>query len=135
MDVETILESFIEVSLVNDFSVIAETLTRIGIADTKQKKLYQSCHILQKRGKFYIVHFKEMFLLDGKAATLSDNDRWRRNAVAYLLEKWGLIEILTNGEEIEDRAAQVYVLKAAERHEWSLVPKYTFTKRRKENET
>jgi len=134
MDVEQILESFIEVSLVNDFSVIAETLTRIGIADTKQKKLYQSCHILQKRGKFYIVHFKEMFLLDGKTANLSDSDRWRRNAVAYLLEKWGLIEILTNEDGIEDRTTQVYVLKAAERDEWSLIPKYTFTKRRRNTE-
>ena len=96
----SILESLVEVSLADqeDFLKIRETLTRIGVASKKDKKLYQSCHILHKQGKYYIVHFKELFKLDGKASDFSDNDRSRRNTIVNLLKEWGLISVIKNDE-------------------------------------
>ena len=123
------IENMLEVSLESDFSVIRETLTRIGIPSKKDKKLFQSCHILHKRGKFYIVHFKEMFLLDNKKAEITDEDFARRNLVASLLEDWGLINIVRSdilNDEKYDFEVPIKVLRASEKNEWTLVPKYSF---------
>ena len=89
------LSKFVEVTLVeqDDFLKVRETLTRIGVSSRKEKVLYQSCHILHKQGRYYIVHFKELFALDGKLSTITENDIQRRNAIANLLEEWGLIKI------------------------------------------
>jgi len=107
----------LEVKLVNqdDFLKVRETLTRIGVASRKDQTLYQSCHILHKQGRYFIVHFKELFALDGKQADLSDNDMQRRNTVAHLLEDWGLVEIV-NADDCEDTAplSQIKVLAFGE---------------------
>ena len=90
------ISKFVEVTLVeqDDFLKVRETLTRIGVSSRKEKVLYQSCHILHKQGKYYIVHFKELFALDGKLSTITENDIQRRNAIANLLEEWGLLKII-----------------------------------------
>jgi hypothetical protein len=120
--------SMVEVKLKqpDDFLKVRETLTRIGVASKTEKKLWQSCHILHKQGKYYITHFKEMFLLDGKTADFSENDIQRRNRIAKLLEDWGLIEVV-NAELIEDVApiGQIKILPHKEKIDWELVPKYT----------
>ena len=122
----SILESLVEVSLADqeDFLKIRETLTRIGVASKKDKKLYQSCHILHKQGKYYIVHFKELFKLDGKSSDFSDNDRSRRNTIVNLLKEWGLISVTKNDEFEEAPISQIKILSHKEKDEWELVPKY-----------
>ena len=109
----------------DDFLKVRETLTRIGVASRKDKTLYQSCHILHKQGKYYIVHFKELFALDGKKATLVENDIQRRNTIAILLQDWNLIEIV-QPQAAENKAplSQIKVLPFKEKNEWKLVAKY-----------
>ena len=110
----------------DDFLKIRETLTRIGVASRKDKTLYQSCHILHKRGKYYIVHFKELFALDGKESTISENDLARRNAIARLLEEWDLLSILDEEKSSTPLApmSQIKVLPHKEKSEWNLIAKY-----------
>ena len=109
----------------DDFLKVRETLTRIGIASRKEKKLFQSCHILHKQGRYFIVHFKELFLLDGKKATLEEGDVARRNTIATLLSDWGLINIMDNSMA-KDKAPlrQIKVVSFREKTEWELCPKY-----------
>jgi len=130
----TLSDTFLEVKLKReeDFLKVKETLTRIGIASRKEKKLYQSCHILHKRGKYYIVHFKELFLLDGKQSDFSDEDRGRRNAIALLLEEWGLISVVDSDKYQEPRAkiSSIRILPFKEKGEWELESKYTIGKKR-----
>ena len=115
-----------------DFLKIMETLTRIGIASRKENKLYQSAHILHKQGKYYIVHFKEMFLLDGREATLTEEDKVRRNIIASRLEEWGLISIIDKKKvDNEGKTAYVKVLPYKEKENWELVSKYSIGKVRK----
>lgn len=110
----------------DDFLKVRETLTRIGVASRSEKKLYQSCHILHKQGKYYIVHFKELFLLDGKHSDFSDNDKQRRNRITKLLSDWGLVEIV-NETLVEDASSisQIKILPHKEKAEWELIPKYS----------
>ena len=110
----------------DDFLKIRETLTRIGVASRKDKTLYQSCHILHKRGKYYIVHFKELFALDGKESTISENDLARRNAIARLLEEWELLSIIDSTQTSTPLApmSQIKVLPHKEKSEWNLIAKY-----------
>ena len=117
----------------DDFLKVRETLTRIGVASRKEKKLYQSCHILHKQGRYYIVHFKELFALDGKKANLSTNDVQRRNRIVQLLGDWGLISIPTT-EVITDVAplSQIKVLAYKEKGDWTLESKYNIGKKKEE---
>ena len=129
-----IVENLVEVELPSQdsFLKVKETLTRIGVASKKDKILYQSCHILHKQGKYYIVHFKELFILDGKANTLSDEDKARRNTIINLLEEWGLVKTL-KPEVVQDPVAplsQVKVLPHKEKKEWTLTAKYSIGKRK-----
>jgi hypothetical protein len=119
----------------DDFLKVRETLTRIGVASRKEKTLYQSCHILHKQGKYFIVHFKELFALDGKHANLTVNDVQRRNRIAQLLADWGLITIV-NVDKITDIAPlnQIKVLSYKEKDEWTLETKYNIGKKRKVEE-
>ena len=123
------INSLVEVTLneQDDFLKVRETLTRIGVASKKDKTLFQSCHILHKQGKYYIVHFKELFALDGKPTDISDNDLSRRNAIANLLQDWGLVK-LVNSKSTETPPpiflSQVKILSHKEKHDWQLVPKY-----------
>ena len=109
----------------DDFLKVRETLTRIGIASRKEKKLFQSCHILHKQGRYFIVHFKELFLLDGKKASLEASDLARRNTIATLLSDWGLVNII-NPAEASDKAPlrQIKVVSYREKSEWELCQKY-----------
>ena len=120
----------------DDFLKVRETLTRIGVASRKEKKLYQSCHILHKQGKYFIVHFKELFALDGKFANLTINDVQRRNRITRLLSDWGLISILKE-ESIQDIAPlnQIKVLPYKDKNEWKLEQKYNIGKKGKTQET
>jgi hypothetical protein len=124
----------LEVTLVqpDDFLKVRETLTRIGVASKKEKVLYQSCHILHKQGRYFIVHFKELFALDGKQADLVDNDIERRNTIAKLLSDWGLIKIV-NLNTIRDQAplSQIKVIAFKDKHEWDLQTKYNIGKKAK----
>ena len=127
------LTQFIEVSLneQDDFLKVRETLTRIGVSSRKEKVLYQSCHILHKQGKYYIVHFKELFALDGKPSNISENDIQRRTAIANLLEEWGLVKIL-NYKLIEENIAplhQIKIISFKEKDEWDLIAKYNIGKK------
>jgi len=119
----------------DDFLKVRETLTRIGVASRKEKKLYQSCHILHKQGRYYIVHFKELFALDGKKANLTQNDVQRRNRIVQLLSDWGLIEVM-HPEKITEIAPlnQIKVLSYKEKNEWILETKYSIGKKREESE-
>ena len=119
----------------DDFLKVRETLTRIGVASRKEKKLYQSCHILHKQGKYYIVHFKELFALDGKHANLSINDVQRRNRIVRLLSDWGLISIVDE-ETVADIAPlnQIKVLAYKDKGEWILEQKYNIGKKGKTQE-
>ena len=110
----------------DDFLKVRETLTRIGVASRNEKKLYQSCHILHKQGRYYIVHFKELFLLDGKNSDFSDNDLQRRNRITKLLSDWGLVDVV-NDTLIEDASSisQIKILPHKEKAEWELIPKYS----------
>ena len=114
----------------DDFLKVRETLSRIGVASRKEKTLFQSCHILHKQGRYFIVHFKELFALDGKEANFSDNDAERRNTIAQLLSDWGLIAIL-NKEVAEKKAplSQIKVLSFKEKNEWDLQAKYNIGKK------
>ena len=142
MSVETVVQwkqsDMIEVVLKepDDFLKVRETLTRIGVASRKEKKLYQSCHILHKQGKYFIVHFKELFALDGKFANLTINDVQRRNRITRLLSDWGLISILKE-ESIQDIAPlnQIKVLPYKDKNEWKLEQKYNIGKKNKVEET
>ena len=115
----------------DDFLKVRETLTRIGVASRKERTLYQSCHILHKKGQYYIVHFKELFALDGKKANLSENDLQRRNRIIKLLSDWGLVEIVKESS-IKDAAplSQIKVIAYKEKSEWSLESKYNIGKKR-----
>ena len=125
-------DSMLEVQLKepDDFLKVRETLTRIGVASRKDKKLFQSCHILHKQGRYFIVHFKELFALDGKESNLSDNDIERRNTIAQLLADWGLIAII-NSSVAESKAplSQIKVLAFKEKSEWDLQAKYNIGKK------
>ena len=117
----------------DDFLKVRETLTRIGVASRKEKKIYQSCHILHKQGKYYIVHFKELFALDGKNTNLSLNDVQRRNRIVQLLSDWGLISVV-NAEKIADLAPlnQIKVLSFKEKNDWTLESKYNIGRKKTE---
>jgi hypothetical protein len=127
------LSKFVEVILTeqDDFLKVRETLTRIGVSSRKEKVLYQSCHILHKQGKYYIVHFKELFALDGKPSNISENDIQRRNAIAVLLEEWGLVKII-NPNILTDNIAplhQIKIISFKEKDEWDLIAKYNIGKK------
>ncbi len=126
-------EKMLEVSLKepDDFLKIRETLSRIGVASRKERKLYQSCHILHKQGRYYIVHFKELFALDGKETNLSENDIARRNTIANLLRDWGLVEVVGNSELIAP-LSQIKIISFKEKDEWILETKYNIGKKREE---
>ena len=130
-------DQMIEITLnePHEFLKVRETLTRIGVASRKEKKIYQSCHILHKQGRYYIVHFKELFALDGKHANLTQNDVQRRNRIIQLLSDWGLITIM-NVSKITDIAPlnQIKVLAYKEKHEWILETKYNIGKKKKTEE-
>ena len=130
-------DKMVEVSLgePDDFLKVRETLTRIGVASRKEKKLYQSCHILHKQGRYFIVHFKELFALDGKRANLTVNDVQRRNRIAQLLSDWGLIKILKE-EQIQDIAPlnQIKVLSYKDKGDWILETKYNIGRKKTEEE-
>ena len=132
-EVQWTKENIIEVNLKepDDFLKVRETLTRIGVASRKEKKLYQSCHILHKKGQYYIVHFKELFALDGKKANLSDNDVQRRNRIIKLLSDWGLVEIVKE-DSIKGVAplSQIKVIAYKEKGDWTLESKYNIGKKR-----
>jgi hypothetical protein len=134
-EVKWTVESMVEVMLKepDDFLKVRETLTRIGVASRKEKKLYQSCHILHKQGRYYIVHFKELFALDGKKANLSTNDVQRRNRIVQLLSDWGLISISAK-ETIADVAplSQIKVLSYKEKGDWTLESKYNIGKKKED---
>lgn len=119
----------------DDFLKVRETLTRIGVASRKEKKIYQSCHILHKQGKYYIVHFKELFALDGKNTNFSLNDMQRRNRIVQLLSDWGLISVV-DFEKISDLAPlnQIKVLAYKEKEEWTLESKYNIGRKKQEAE-
>ena len=125
--VEWTPSSMLEVTLnePDDFLKVRETLTRIGVASRKDKKLYQSCHILHKQGRYFIVHFKELFLLDGKKSNLEENDLARRNTIAQLMSDWGLITIEDNSK-VDPLAPmrQIKIIPFKEKNEWELCPKY-----------
>ena len=120
----------------DDFLKVRETLTRIGVASRKEKKLYQSCHILHKQGRYFIVHFKELFALDGKHANLTANDVQRRNRIARLLSDWGLISVV-KAEDVSDIAPlnQIKVLSYKDKGDWILEQKYNIGKKTKTTET
>lgn len=129
-----ILDTLVEVRIgeEEDFLKIKETLTRIGVASRKEKKLYQSCHILHKQGRYYIVHFKELFALDGKPSNFTDEDKGRRNTIAQLLEEWGLVKVV-NADMINDPKtpmSQIKILPHKEKKEWELVAKYNIGRKR-----
>ena len=121
----------------DDFLKVRETLTRIGVASRKERKIYQSCHILHKQGRYYIVHFKELFALDGKKASISLNDVQRRNRIVQLLVDWGLVSISSlSQEKITDLAPlnQIKVLSFKEKGEWTLESKYNIGRKKQEGE-
>ena len=126
-------EQMLEVSLKepDDFLKIRETLSRIGVASRREKKLYQSCHILHKQGRYYIVHFKELFALDGKDTNLSENDIARRNSIAKLLKDWGLVNVIGNVENVAPMS-QIKIISFKEKNEWILETKYNIGKKREE---
>ena len=136
-EVKWTADQMIEVTLgePDDFLKVRETLTRIGVASRKEKKIYQSCHILHKQGRYFIVHFKELFALDGKHANLTQNDVQRRNRIIQLLCDWGLITVL-NADKITDIAPlnQIKVLAYKEKNDWILETKYNIGKKKKPEE-
>ena len=130
-------DQMVEISLnePDDFLKVRETLTRIGVASRKEKKIYQSCHILHKQGRYFLVHFKELFALDGKHANLTSNDVQRRNRIAQLLSDWGLVEVL-NTDQIKDIAPrnQIKVLAYRDKGDWILETKYNIGSKKKKND-
>lgn len=130
-----LLDSLVEVKIAEeeDFLKIKETLTRIGVASRKEKKLYQSCHIFHKQGKYYIVHFKEMFLIDGKPSNFSEEDIGRRNKIVQLLQEWGLLKIV-EPEKIDQPMAsmsQIKIINHKEKGDWTLETKYNMGRKKK----
>lgn len=130
-----LLDSLIEVKIAEeeDFLKIKETLTRIGVASRKEKKLYQSCHIFHKQGKYYIVHFKEMFSIDGKPSNFSDEDKGRRNKIIQLLQEWGLLKVV-EPERINEPLAsmsQIKIINHKEKNDWNLEAKYNMGRKKK----
>ena len=130
-----LLETLIEVRIAEeeDFLKIKETLTRIGVASRKEKKLYQSCHIFHKQGKYYIVHFKEMFAIDGKPSNFSDEDKGRRNKIIELLQDWQLLKVVES-EKIKDPLAsmsQIKIINHKEKNDWTLEAKYNMGRKKK----
>ena len=121
----------LEVSLKepDDFLKVRETLSRIGVASRKERKVYQSCHILHKQGRYYIVHFKELFALDGKETNISENDIARRNSIAKLLKDWGLVDIIGNADVVAP-LSQIKIISYKEKDEWILETKYNIGKKR-----
>ena len=132
---EVNLDTLLEVRLKkdDDFLKVRETLTRIGVSSRKEKKLYQSCHILHKRGKYYIVHFKELFALDGKPSNIEENDIGRRNVISKLLSEWGLVELVVpeKSETPTTPMSQIKILAYGDRSEWELVTKYNIGSKKK----
>ena len=130
-------DQMVEISLnePDDFLKVRETLTRIGVASRKEKKIYQSCHILHKQGRYFLVHFKELFALDGKHANLTSNDVQRRNRIAQLLSDWGLVEVL-NTDQIKDIAPlnQIKVLSYKDKGDWILETKYNIGDKKKKTD-
>ncbi len=128
------VEDMIEIRLrqPDDFLKVRETLTRIGVSSRTEKKLYQSCHILHKRGKYYVVHFKELFALDGMPTNFTENDVARRNTIANLLAEWGLADLVEPARTKDPVApiSQIKILSYGEKNEWELQPKYNIGKRR-----
>ena len=133
IEIEWQPSDMVEVSLSEpaDFLKVRETLTRIGVASRKERKLYQSCHILHKQGRYYIVHFKELFALDGKKTNLTNNDVQRRNRIAQLLSDWGLVNVIEK-TSIEDIAPlnQIKVLSFKDKDEWTLESKYNIGRKK-----
>ena len=128
-------ESMLEVKLKqpDDFLKVRETLTRIGVASRKDRVLFQSCHILHKQGRYFIVHFKELFALDGKEHNITENDIGRRNSIACLLKDWGLVGF-ENEPELKAPLSQIKIIAFKEKSEWILEPKYNIGKKKDENE-
>ena len=124
-------EQMLEIGLKepDDFLKVRETLSRIGVASRKERKLYQSCHILHKQGRYFIVHFKELFALDGKETNLSENDISRRNTIAKLLSDWGLVEIMGEAEPVAP-LSHIKILSYREKDEWTLETKYNIGKKK-----
>ena len=117
----------------DDFLKVRETLSRIGVASRKERKLFQSCHILHKQGRYFIVHFKELFALDGKHANLTENDIFRRNTIAKLLSDWGLVQLVSTLREEElAPLSQIKVLSFKEKDEWTLETKYNIGKKKED---
>ena len=135
---DTLIEAMVEVKLnePDDFLKVRETLTRIGIASRKEKTLFQSCHILHKQGKYYIVHFKELFALDGKTTNFTENDTARRNSIANLLSEWELIKLVNPDKSAEPTVplSQLKILSFKEKDEWDLTPKYNIGNKRDADE-
>ena len=129
------LDNLVEVRIAEeeDFLKIKETLTRIGVASRKEKKLYQSCHIFHKQGKYYIVHFKEMFAIDGKPSNFSDEDKGRRNKIVELLQDWGLLKVVESNRIKEPLASmsQIKIINHKEKAEWTLEAKYNMGRKKK----
>jgi hypothetical protein len=130
----SIVDSLVEVKLRDgeDFLKVRETLTRIGVASRKDKTLYQSCHILHKQGRYYIVHFKELFALDGKPSDFSEQDVARRNTIANLLEEWNLVDLVSKDKSAEPVAplSQIKIVSYSEKHGWELVTKYSIGRKK-----
>lgn len=128
-----ILSSFVQVKLIHeeDFLKICETLTRIGVSAKAENRLYQTCHILHKQGKYYIVHFKEMLALDGNTTNYSEEDKARRNKIIALLEQWKLLEVIDKSK-IQNQAdiSKIKVIPYSEKKNWLLIPKYSIGKKR-----
>ena len=130
-DIKWTQEHMLEISLKepDDFLKVRETLSRIGVASRKERKLYQSCHILHKQGRYFIVHFKELFALDGKNTNLSENDIARRNTITNLLKDWGLVDIIGDAQPVAP-LSQIKVLSFKEKGEWQLETKYNIGKKK-----
>ena len=128
------LSSMIEVTLNNedDFLKVRETLTRIGIASRKDMTLYQSCHILHKQGRYYLVHFKELFALDGKPTNFADSDKARRNTIANLITEWGLVKLVEPDKSLDPVSplSQIKVLPYKDKDDWNLVAKYNIGRKK-----
>ncbi len=135
---DTLIQAMVEVKLkeADDFLKVRETLTRIGIASRKEKTLFQSCHILHKQGKYYIVHFKELFALDGKTTNFTENDQARRNSIANLLSEWELITLVEPDKSADPTVplSQLKILSFKEKDEWDLTPKYNIGNKRDADE-
>lgn len=128
-EIESQVADLVEVTFEkeDDFLKIRETLSRIGVASRKEQELYQSCHILHKRGRYYIVHFKELFRLDGKPTNIDENDIARRNTIVSLLEQWSLVKVVDSSKIVEPKAplSQIKIIPHKEKNQWNLITKYS----------